>query len=106
MRNSFERGVGAQLRRAKVKYEYERTRLPYTISAIYIPDFTLPGPIYIETKGWFRPEDKRKMRAVKAAHPEKDIRIVFQGRSLKNIKWAEKNGFPWAIGSIPKEWLR
>jgi hypothetical protein len=61
--------------------------------------------VYIETKGYLRPEHKRKLVAVRRLHPEKDIRIIFYAPVKKNIKWAEKNGFKWAVETIPKEWL-
>lgn len=61
--------------------------------------------MYIETKGHFRVEAKRKMAAVKKLHPHLDIRIVFYKRKLADIRWAEKHGFPWAIGTIPEEWM-
>lgn len=45
------------------------------------------------------------MVAVKRQHPDLDIRIVFYSKKLKDIKWAERHGFPYAIDEIPKEWL-
>ena len=45
------------------------------------------------------------MAAVKKQHPDLDIRMVFYSRSKTNIRWAEKYGFPYAIGKIPEEWL-
>jgi hypothetical protein len=52
------------------------------------------------------------MAAVKQQHPELDIRFVFYqadkkipGSKQTHGVWATKNGFPWADGSIPKEWL-
>lgn len=61
--------------------------------------------MYLETKGHFRPEAKRKMVAVKAAHPDLDIRIVFYSTNRTYIRWARKYGFPFAIGTIPEDWL-
>jgi len=90
-------------------------QLPYILSKVYHPDFILPNGIIVEAKGLFRPEDRTKMKAVKAAHPNLDIRFLFMDASKKLNKrakmtyagWAEANGFPWADGtSIPKEWLR
>jgi hypothetical protein len=53
------------------------------------------------------------MVAVKKAHPEKDIRIVFsnnrliaKGGKMRNSDWADKYGYPWAIKCIPEEWLK
>ena len=105
-RNKFEHKLFKQLKDSKVKFGYETEKLPYIIYGTYNPDFFLAkNKIYIEAKGHFRPEAMRKMVAVKQAHPELDIRIVFYSSNKKYIKWATKYGFPYAIGNIPKEWL-
>lgn len=108
MRNKFEKKLERQLKRAKVNYAYEQGKIPYILAKHYIPDFTVMtsnGFLYIEAKGYFRPEHKAKMIAVKKQHPEKDIRIVFYAPNKKYAKWAEKHGFKYAFSSIPKEWL-
>lgn len=106
-RNKFETRIHRELSLAKVKVGYETERLPYILARYYIPDFVIElndKKIYIETKGYLRPEDKSKMKAVKKAFPDIDLRIVFYEKKLKYIKWAEKNGLIWAIGSVPEEW--
>lgn len=108
VRNNFEKRIEKSLKKAKIKFSYETEKIPYTISGHYIPDFILTTPsgkIYLETKGHFRPEAKRKMAAVKKLHPELDIRILFYSSKAKDIKWSERHGFPYAIGNIPEEWL-
>lgn len=78
------------------------------IEGNYIPDFILAGKsktIYLETKGHFRPEAKRKMVAVKKLHPTLDIRIVFYSNKKTDIRWAERYGFPYAVGEVPSGWL-
>ena len=112
-KNKFEGRLFKQLRyHAKTleyEYGYETEKIPYTIEGQYIPDFPIKKKngkkLYIEAKGYFRPESKRKMVAVKTQHPELDIRIVFYNRRKKDIRWAERYGFPYAFGKIPKEWL-
>ena len=122
-RNKFEIVTGESLERNSIKFEYETERLPYTIEANYIPDFILHTrsgrKIYIETKGNGRSFDgasRRKLIAVRSQHPEKDIRIVFysdgavgakrkDGSRLRQSEWAHKNGFKYAIKTIPEEWL-
>jgi len=108
LKNNFEKKIYNVLRRAKSNFQYESERIPYLLARHYIPDFiviTPLGKIYIECKGYLRPEDKCKMVAVKKLHPEMDLRILFYSRNKKYIKWAEKNGLKYAIGTIPKEWL-
>jgi predicted nuclease of restriction endonuclease-like RecB superfamily len=107
-RNKFEKKIYQQLKKAKVKFGYETERITYLLSGYYLPDFVIETPygrVYIETKGYLRPEHKRKMCAVKKLHPEIDLRILFYSHNKKYIKWAEKNGFRYAVDTIPKEWL-
>jgi predicted nuclease of restriction endonuclease-like RecB superfamily len=107
-RNKFEARIDQQLRSAGTRYTYESEKIPYVIAGHYTPDFviqTKTGKVYLETKGYFRPEHKRKMKAVKQMHPELDIRIIFYSHSRPNIRWAEKHGFKYAFHSIPEDWF-
>ena len=106
-RNKFETRIAKQLRRAKCIFSYETEHIPYLLARHYIPDFIIQtslGKIYIECKGYLRPEDKSKLIAVKKLNPHIDLRILFYSHNKKYIKWAEKHGFVWAVESIPKEW--
>ena len=108
LRNKFELKTFEQLRRARISFKYETEKIPYILARHYIPDFIITtslGKIYIECKGYLRPEHKAKMVAVKRQHPEMDLRILFYAFNKKYIKWAEKNGIKFAINTIPKEWL-
>ena len=96
-------------------FEYETLKLPYQIEAVYTPDFILPNGVIIEAKGYFKPEDRRKMLAVKRLHPDLDIRLVFQQplNTLTKVSkttyaaWADKHSFPWAAAhNIPPEWFQ
>ena len=113
MRSGRERLVAELLDELKIDYDYEPCKVPYVIEANYIPDFQV-GDVYLETKGFFKPTDRRKMVAVKKSNPDLDIRLVFQAPYNKiskkskttYAKWAEKNGFPWcAYYAIPREWI-
>ncbi len=122
VRNKFELKALKDLQgfcpkgRKKPVVTYEEDRIDYTISASYNPDFKITffdgRVIYIETKGKFDYHDQRKMKSVKLTNPDLDIRIVFErdapirkGARMRYSDWAKKNGFPFAIGSVPKEWL-
>lgn len=108
MKNKFETKIFQQLKRSKLEFKYEPERFAYILARHYIPDFrvkTKTGTLYIECKGYLRPEHKAKMVAVKKMHPEIDLRILFYSHNKKNVKWAEKNGFKYAFDTIPKEWL-
>lgn len=109
LKNKFEERLYVQLKRAKASFKYESERIPYIIAGHYYPDFCIDTPtgrLYIEAKGYFRPEHKRKMVAVKKLNPHLDIRIVFYSERKDYIKWAIKNGFKYAIEKIPIEWLK
>lgn len=108
MKNKFEEKINAQLKRNGCSFTYEGCKLPYILARHYIPDFVINTPlgkIYIECKGYFRPEHRSKMAAVKRQHPQLDIRIVFYKHSKVNERWAIKNGFKYSFETIPKEWF-
>lgn len=108
MRNKFEERINRQLKRSKIKYGYETERIPYVLAGHYIPDFIIStqlGKIYVECKGYLRPEDKRKLVAVKKQRPEIDLRLLFYAERPQYIKWCLKHGFKYAIEKIPREWL-
>lgn len=108
-RNKFETNVYRYLKRRRIRFEYEPIRIPYILCRHYIPDFVISTPmgkIYVECKGYLRPEDRTKMVAVKRLNPNLDIRILFYADVPKQTKWAEKVGFRYAVGEIPHEWLK
>lgn len=108
LRNKFESRIYTQLRLSGVKFKYESEKIPFVIASHYIPDFILSTPngkVYVECKGYFRPEAKRKMVAVKKQRPELDIRILFYSFNKQYVKWAERQGFRYAVGTIPEDWL-
>lgn len=111
-KSKFEAEIARLLDRQNVAYTYEGMNLKYAVIRNYKPDFVLPNGVIVETKGYFKSDDQRKMRAVKEQHPELDIRMVFQrlagrvqGSQMNNAEWCEKYGFQYADGKIPKEWI-
>jgi hypothetical protein len=88
------------------RYEAEVMFYPKGIGR-YTPDFVLPNGIYLEVKGRFLAKDRAKMLAVKGAHLDCDIRLVFQRPQMTLSKvsqttyaaWATKHGFPWCAAS-------
>lgn len=107
-------------KRNKYRLEYETEKLPYVLPSPirnYHPDFIIRRPngktLYLEIKGFYRPEDRVKMLAVKRANPEADIRMVFPRDNKLNAKskttysdWCKKYGFKYCIGEIPEEWFK
>lgn len=112
-RSGFEEKVWKSLKKRRKKAEYETKKIPYQISAFYVPDIILPNGVLVELKGVLSASDRKKMVAVKRCNPSLDIRLVFQRANNRLTKsknsrtywqWAETNGFPWADGDIPTEW--
>lgn len=115
-RSGLERQVAKQLKEAGVSYTYESLVLRYTKPESfhkYTPDFVLPNGIIIETKGYFETADRQKHILVKQQDPSLDIRFVFsnpqrpisKGSKTTYAMWCEKNGFLYAKGLIPKDWI-
>ena len=121
-RSGLEERVGGSLSARGISYDFEAETLEYVVPQVvrkYTPDFTLHTAsgkkLYIETKGRWVREDRAKMALVLKAHPDKDIRLVFQNPNAKIAKgskttysaWCDKHlGIPWAKGDIPDEWLK
>ena len=113
-RSGLEEQVANLLDGLGVTYEYESTRVPYTIQHHYCPDFILPNHVLLETKGYWDAADRRKIKAVKKDNPDLDLRMVFQAPFNKISKkskttyamWCEKHDIPWtSFHNIPIEWL-
>lgn len=82
---------------------------------VYIPDARVAGRKsvwYLEIKGRLTVDDRRTLLGAK--REGHDIRLVFMrdnkltkaARSKRYSAWAEENGFPWAIGRVPEEWVK
>ena len=113
-RSNLEKNIGNLLEGLGVSFQYESEKLSYTIDHNYTPDFVLPNYIYLEAKGYWDAEDRRKILAVKRSNPDIDLRMVFQSPfntiSKKSkttyAKWCEKHDIPWtSYKDIPIDWL-
>jgi len=120
-RSGLEEAINKQLEEARVCFTYEDDVIHYNKPASshkYTPDFTLikgegAPEIYIETKGRFTIEDRKKHLLIKEQHPYVDLRFVFtnpNNRISKKSKttyamWCDKHGFKYAHKTIPQEWL-
>jgi hypothetical protein len=105
--------VASALTRAGVHHSYESMKLNYTKECKYTPDFVLDNGIILEVKGYWIASDRTKHLRVREAHPDLDIRFVFQ-RATNTLNktskttyadWCDKHGFLWCQGDIPKEWM-
>ena len=112
-RSGLEERLGKHLDKVGCPFLYEVEKFDYVTKSKYTPDFFLPNCVILEAKGFFKPSDRRKMVAVKEAHPHLDIRFVFMRDNTLTktskttyTKWAEKHGFPACIfPDIPSDWL-
>ena len=113
-KSKLEENVAELLTNLGISYEYESTKVPYTIQHHYIPDFVLPNYTYLETKGYWAPADRRKVLAVKRENPEINLRMIFQAPYNKISKkskttyaqWCERHDIPWSsFHDIPLDWL-
>ena len=104
--------------------KYEEAKLSYTLECYYNPDwkFICPGSqlgyFYVETKGVFDTNERRKMLNVKRCNPLEDIRLVFmqdnflyKGSKVRYSEWAAIHGFKYhVVGKtstfVPREWLQ
>ena len=113
-KSGFERTIAANLMSRGANFTYEELSLPYVLNGEYHPDFVLKDSgIIVEAKGLLDRDSKRKMLAIKRQYPDLDIRFLFMyadkkvpGTKQTHAQWAKKNGFQWAEGEIPDEWLK
>lgn len=122
-RNRFEQKTAEYLKSRKESFTYEKTKFDYVVEGKYLVDFSIIKKnnkmMHIETKGnglSFDAHARRKLIAVKKAHPNLDLRILFysdgkagpvrkDGTFMRQSDWATKHGFRYAIKEIPEEWF-
>ncbi len=118
VRSGFEKKVAQKLLERKADFTYESEKIKYEVPSsthVYTPDFRLASGIYIEAKGRFDLEARKKMELVVEQHPELDIRMLFMRDNLINKKakttysgWCDKRGIKCHVspsGEVPDEWL-
>ena len=110
--SKFEWSAGIPLASLGIKKNKD-FKMPYIVSHNYTPDYVFePIKLIIETKGYFKPSDRKKMKAVKETHPNWRYILVFQnadnkltGSQTRYWQWAEKNGFEWSSGGVTQNIL-
>ena len=115
-RSGLEMTIDESLKSRGVDGEYEKHIIQYTKPEThhkYHPDFKLPNGIFVETKGRFLTDDRKKHLLIKAQNPNLDIRFLFQNSKTKISKaskttyadWCITPGFTFADKEIPDDWL-
>ena len=117
-RSGLEKTIAAQLRKFRIKFDYEKLVILYTRpaqSSTYTPDFRLANGIIIETKGRFVVSDRKKHLLIRKQYGDKyDIRFVFSNAKAKIYKgskttyadWCIKYGFKFFNKTIPIKWIK
>lgn len=101
-KNAFEKSVGDVVE-AK-GFKYESTAVSYVVPSSYTPDFSGHG-IHVEVKGYFRPGDRQKYKAINKALRAAGEQLVFilydpdkQCRKDNKItmgQWCDKSKIQW-----------
>ena len=101
-RSGLEERVGEVLEPAG--FLYEAMKMSYMIQHAYTPDFSI-GNTLVEVKGFFRPGDRQKYKAIRSEATELGWDLVFvlqkpnskvqKGAKLTMSGWCEKEGIPW-----------
>jgi hypothetical protein len=102
VRNKTEARFAEILTAASLPWEYEVSRLPYTLHRRYIPDFT-SGNLFLEVKGYWPQSDRAKIKAVRLGNPDALIVMVFQrpdspiSKTSKTTyaQWCDRWGIAW-----------
>lgn len=116
LKNNLEVSVDKILRDIFEDVKYETETLPYVIEGNYRPDFICTDEkgekLYVEAKGYFDPEARRKMKAVRKAHPDKKFLLVCQrdstlrkGGKMRYSDWARRYGFHFTTVNKLHKWL-
>lgn len=114
LKSGFEKKIARLLIETGVDFKYEDTEIPYVLESIYTPDFSLGDGVFIETKGNFDVESRRKHLAVKKQNPDVTILFIFQRDNKIHPKsktrysdWCKKHGFEYYVGEgLPVEWIK
>lgn len=116
-RSGLEHVISKRLTDKEITFGYEDTKIPYVVPAKehkYTPDFTMKPNVYLETKGIWTAEDRKKHLLIKEQHPEVKILLIFgnpnnkisRGSKTSYADFCIKNDLPY-IGvddEIPEEW--
>jgi hypothetical protein len=95
------------------EWAYEEYKIPYTMERQYLTDFTKDN-IVLEVKGFFRPGDQAKYKAIRDCLGEGDELVfcfpdpnkpVRRGAKLTLGKWCERNNIRYTSVSNLRSFL-
>ena len=113
----FEKNIAEHLLARKLKVEYEADKFDYVRPSSYTPDWKIRDKLYIESKGYFAPSDRRNLLAFKSQHPEIEILLLFANSGNRLHKKSKTTYAEWATmhefrhadffkNGIPNEWFQ
>lgn len=110
-RSTLEERIGAVLE--PEGFLYEPHSIPYQVTHQYTPDFVL-GALMVEVKGWFRPGDTQKYRAIHEGTNFHELVFVLQSPNKKVRKhtkitmgeWCDKYGIFWCTEGTLDELIK
>lgn len=112
--SSLEAEFVKQAEKRLLPFQFEAQSFPYIIESHYNPDFKIGKNVFIETKGHFDKQDRRKMRAFTKQYPKVKVYMLFGNSDNKISKkskttygeWCRKNGIPFADirKGFPSKW--
>jgi hypothetical protein len=110
-RSGFEAGIARDLDARGREFEYEAETLWYNEPRFSRVDWRIKTAsgrtIYVESKGYFPPSDRRKVAGVVRDNPDVDYRLLFQNESdaKRHLAWLKKHRIKHAVGTIPDAWF-
>jgi predicted nuclease of restriction endonuclease-like RecB superfamily len=119
-RSGLENVLTEQLSTTGKKYSYESEKISYIQpekKRTYTPDFVLlkkdGSKMYIESKGRWVLDDRKKHELILSQYPELDIRFVFSNPNARISKKSkttyadicDKFRWKYAKKQIPDEWI-
>lgn len=123
-RSGLEYDIALSLQAGGYSFEYEQQKIKFTQPAkkrSYTPDFVVTTrsgkKIVIESKGYFKKDDRMMHLHIRASNPDIEVRFIFSNPKTKIYKgsptsyadWCDKNGFMYATFNkkhpVPVEWL-
>lgn len=110
-KSKWEQTVADQMVALGYPVEYESVKIPYLIPEskhIYTPDFPISKKIFLEAKGKFVFQDRKKHLLLKEQYPDLTFILVFQNANQRISKkskttysmWCDKHGIKWVHRNI------
>lgn len=113
-KSGFEEKFHDKVKEMGYDLPYEKDKIKYTIPEslhTYTPDFTVTKNVFIETKGQWTTQDRKKALFIKEQHPEITILyVLYRNQKLSKkstttyLDWALKHDIPCCLYSEVPSW--